>query len=100
MNRAVYSWGRAYGVVWIIDKCEPGAASITNDIERVLADLRQLGVAPDAQPIVYQDSLGRWDRIATRSGDFADFSPLGAASLIDAVRAMEGLPFLPWKDAP
>ncbi|WP_354686247.1 hypothetical protein [Cupriavidus necator] len=57
MNRASYRLGRDQWRVWIIDKKDsPNAPSITDDAERVIADLTQLGVDPDTQPIIYQDS--------------------------------------------
>ena len=82
--RATYRWGRALGVVWIEDLDE-GGASVTNDAERVVADLAQQGVQPDAQPIVYRDSMGRWDRLATRSGRFSSFHAIGGATLGEAI---------------
>lgn len=87
MTRAVYKWGRRDGVVWIIDKDE--GRSVTNDVERVIADLTQLGVDPDAQPIIYCDSMGRWDQIATRRGRFAGFVALAAATFADALARLK-----------
>ncbi len=105
MNCAVYKWRREYGVVWIVDlasednpRAPQGAASVTNDAERVIADLVELGVVPDAQPILYRDSRGCWDRLRTRNGRFDDFGPIGAASLYQAVRALRGLSFTRWRD--
>lgn len=85
MKRATYRWGRDFGVVWIVDLDEDGA-SVTNDAERVVVDLVQFGVSPDAQPIIYRDSMGQWDRILTRGGRFHGFQSLGGArSLQEAV---------------
>jgi hypothetical protein len=87
MNRAVYAWGREFGVVWIIDRDEIGAASVTNDVERVIRDLQALAVDVDAQPLVYRDSTGRWDQIETRAGRFAGFRSLGGAKALDEALA-------------
>jgi hypothetical protein len=90
MNRANYKWGRKLGVVWIQDlDNDDNAPSVTNDVERVIADLVQLGVTPESQPIVYVDSMGRWDRIRTRGGRFLSFEYLGAATLSEAVSRLD-----------
>jgi hypothetical protein len=94
--RATYSWGRATidgatSVVWIVDKDE-GGASVTNDVERVIADLVQLGVDPDAQPIIYRDSMGFWDRLVTRGGRFHTFQSLrGSTTLEGALKRIKEL---------
>lgn len=90
MPRAVYRWGRRDGVVWIEDKDE--GASVTNDVVRVLADLAVLGVDADAQPIVYRDSMGRWDRIMTAAGRFTGFAPLNASTLVEALAHLRAKP--------
>lgn len=86
MSRADYRWGSKSGVVWIED-LDLGGRSVTNDIERVVADLVQLGVQVDAQPIVYCDSLGQWDQVMTRGGRFRSFQSLGGARSFDVALA-------------
>jgi hypothetical protein len=89
--RASYGWGRSMGVVWIVDKDE-GGASVTNDAERVIADLVQQGVDPDAQPIIYRDSMGYWDRLVTRDGRFHGFQSLrGSSTLEGAIKRLKEL---------
>lgn len=97
--RAVYRWYRALGVVCIEDADEVGAASVTNDVERVLADLEHLGVDLNAQPIVYRDSMGYWDQIVVRGGRFFAFQTLrssrtleGAISHLPAPLVIKGQP--------
>ncbi len=52
-----------------------GPRSITNDVEAILEDLQRGGLELDA-PIVYRDSMGRWDEIRHAKGRFTRFAPL------------------------
>lgn len=73
INKAIYSVERVdHGarIVWIID--EDGPKSITNDAERVVADVNS---NYRKYRIVYRDTEGRWDELLHNDGTFTDFRP-------------------------
>lgn len=90
MHRAIYKWGKTIGGVWIIDKDE--GASVTNDAERVIADIADFGVDFTTCRVVYQDTTGRWDELVVRDGKFAGFAPIGATTRADALAAIGAAP--------
>ncbi len=91
MNRAKYSAGVDHGgpdIIWVVDEQEDGAASVTNDAERVVEDVVRLH---GSHPVVYQDSDGRWDGLLHEDGAFTGFQPLVADSRTRAVALMRSL---------
>ncbi len=74
------------GVLCIID-LNKGRKSVTNDIENVLAIIKQ--EQPewrlDSLPVIYRDSRGIWDGIKTVRGHFVDFYPIAKIKLDDAL---------------
>jgi hypothetical protein len=72
------------GVLVLFDR-DCGSMSLTNDAERVLAEeaLRRGAAMPTT--VIYRDSAGRYDRLRHRGGVFGGFSPIGAASLDEAL---------------
>lgn len=84
MARASFVWELAGDVLLIFDQ-NLGGPSVTNDIEQVLARIAACGVDLDKRRIIYRDSEGRWDRVATRGGQFAHFIPLDALSPQEAL---------------
>lgn len=46
--------------VWIIDLDEPGCKSVTNDANRIVAELHK--THPHYR-IIYKDSMGNWDEL-------------------------------------
>lgn len=83
-RRADFSWQIVRGVVCVIDH-DTGGASVTNDAENVIRDLVEAGVNLAAMPVIYRDSMGVWDQLVVRDGEFADFRSLGATSLREAL---------------
>lgn len=78
MNRAKYSAGLddqgTPPVIWVVDEQEDGAASVTNDAERVVAEVVKLY---GDLIIIYQDSDGLWDQLRHKSGVFESFGHVG-----------------------
>jgi hypothetical protein len=90
-NRAKYSAGVDHGgpdIIWVVDEQEDGAASVTNDAERVVAEVVRIH---GNNPIVYRDSDGRWDGLLHEDGEFTGFQPMGADSRNRAVALMRSL---------
>ncbi|MGF6265318.1 hypothetical protein OKW49_006311 [Paraburkholderia youngii] len=71
-SRAQYSYSVEPPFICIIDHND-GARSVTNDAERVIADLVADGFRVDEYVIIYQDSEGVWDRMLTADGAFLCF---------------------------
>ena len=61
-------------VVWIRDRDEDGARSVTNDAERVVRELLER-FAPETPRIIYRDSMGRWDELKHDGARFTGFAP-------------------------
>ena len=78
MLRSRYTWRRTGRVLTIVD--QNGQRSVTNDVERVIADLVERGVPGiDDLVILYRDSMGAWCGIETFLGRFSRFVPVGRA---------------------
>lgn len=80
------------GVLCIFDLNEDGRKSVTNGIDYVLRRL-EAGGTDITLPIVYRDSMDRWDGIRTKRSKFAPFDAfihIDAPSQKEAVkRALE-----------
>lgn len=64
----------AEDMVWIVD-LDRGNRSVTNDAERVVAELaKQYG----ERRIIYRDSMGRWDELVHEAGRFTGYRPVPA----------------------
>lgn len=50
-------------ILAIIDSCEPGSTSVTNDAENVISHFKKHGLLRPETLVVYRDSEGRWDQI-------------------------------------
>lgn len=69
--RADYSYTIEDNVIAVID-LDLGSKSVTNDIEKVLEDIRaELGTLA-GYAVIYRDSMGRWDgvRLIGKSVEF------------------------------
>lgn len=90
-RRSVYSFTylEPDDVLCVIDMNAPGSASVTNDAENVVEDLRHAGYDLSTARIVYRDSDGTWDEILVSNGRFAGFGSLGAESESEAVAMLE-----------
>lgn len=77
MKRASYSeWAITPGFVFIADTCKPGAASVTNDAERVVSEcLGQYG----ERRIIYRDSEGSWSELLHTGIQFRGYGPYDGA---------------------
>lgn len=86
MGRADYDYHDDGEVLLILDK-GTGGRSVTNDAEAVIADFAARGIDVDKRRVIYRDSTGRWDGMATRHGTFAGFIMLGVHTLPQAIAA-------------
>lgn len=59
--------------VAIRDSCTPGCLSLTNDIERVVAELVSRGTLLPTQRLYYYDSEGDLSRVEVKEGKFVRF---------------------------
>ena len=79
IHRSRYDAKVQGGAILIFDRSIEGsgvdAISVTNDAERVVADLKDRGLGI-ALPVIYRDSMGRWDGMTVIDGRFAGFYPL------------------------
>lgn len=64
--------------------------SVTNDAERVIADLAERGF-PLTLPVIYQDSSGRWDGMTVSAGAFESFYALNKPNSTDYADARAAL---------
>ncbi|CAH2606312.1 conserved protein of unknown function (plasmid) [Rhodovastum atsumiense] len=68
--------------ITIRDTGHDSTKSVTNDAERVVLDLRERGFKLN-MPVIYCDSMGRWDGLTIRNGVFAGFYPLNSPGSTD-----------------
>lgn len=69
---ADFTWEIRNGVVCIVDL--DSGASVTNDVDNVLARISADGVDLRAHPVIYRDSMGIWDEIVVNAdGSFTGF---------------------------
>ena len=80
MFRARYTARREDGAIIVEDR--DLGRSVTNDAENVIADLREREFDLSL-PVIYRDTMGRYDGLTVRDGRFAGFYPLNAASSTD-----------------
>ena len=59
-------------IVWIRDLDRLGTMSVTNDAERVVAELNTLH---RGHRIIYQDSMKNWDELLHADGKFIGYRP-------------------------
>lgn len=89
--RAKYSAGLEPGdcpVIWVEDEFEQGCMSVTNDAERVVAEVVKLY---GDHPIVYEDTMGRWDQLRHKAGVFERFGKIAVWDRHQAVWAVRQL---------
>lgn len=77
-----YYWLVRRGVLAIIDLGDVGAQSVTNGIETVLKDISiELGQQIRI-PVIYKDSMGRWDQVVMDdNGAFDHFHAIDARDI-------------------
>jgi hypothetical protein len=83
--RAYYEHKLIGGVLCVIDLNQEGARSVTNDAEKVVAELHAKGLLPAGRKLIYRDSTGIWDEMLVEAGRFTRFAPLRTNSLLDAL---------------
>jgi hypothetical protein len=79
---------KPFGVA--IEDLDDGYCSVTNGAELVVREVHQRIKGAAFFPIVYRDSMGRWDQLQHRNGEFIGFAPLGAATMEQALHAAGG----------
>lgn len=81
---ADFTWGIRSGVVCIVDP--DTGASVTNDVDSVLARISADGVDLHAHPVIYRDSMGIWDEIVMDDrGGFDGFLGINERGLDAAI---------------
>jgi hypothetical protein len=84
--RAYYEHKLISGVLCVIDLNQAGARSVTNDAEKVVAELYAKGLLPEGRQLIYRDTEGMWDEMLWQgAGKFAGFAMLRTHSLLDAL---------------
>lgn len=76
MYRARYTARIEDGAIVVEDRDR--GLSVTNDADNVIADLRERGFDLSL-PVIYRDTMGRWDGLTVRAGRFDGFYPLNPA---------------------
>ena len=59
-------------IVWLVDNDSEGCKSVTNDAERVCAEIEKLY---PGHRIIYRDSMGNWDEHVHHGGHFKHYAP-------------------------
>jgi hypothetical protein len=88
--RAVYSVSAVRdGFVCLID--DDKGRSITNAAEEVIAELITAGYDLSNKRVIYRDTMGLWDELVVKNGQFSDFRPIRETDLDCAIaKAREG----------
>lgn len=83
-STADYTYELHGSVVCIID--HDNGMSVTNDIERVLADIQGEGVPLGAHRVIYRDTMGVWDEVVLNDdGTFKAFKSVNEQQLSAAL---------------
>lgn len=86
-HRATYTVSDQAAAIVVEDR--GGGRSVTNGAEEVIEDLRARGLDL-AKPVIYRDTMGRWDVLRVADGRFDGFAPLGGAETFpEAVLALK-----------
>ena len=70
--------------VFVVTDLDKGGISVTNDIENVLQDL-SYSMDLGGRPVIYRDSMGRFDGVNHILGRFVSFSSLNETNVYAAV---------------
>lgn len=87
--RARFSY-RLTNQVVLVEDWNDGAMSVTNDAERVVGYLNEIGALTNERRVIYRDSEGRWDELKHERGEFIGFGYIGARTADDAIKAIRG----------
>jgi hypothetical protein len=68
-----------------------GGKSVTNDAERVVAELLQTRQLFPNQRLLYRDTASSWDELLHDGSRFTGFRHIGGDSFGDAIRRARGL---------
>ena len=92
MQRSRYTARTDGGVIVVEDQLQDAGSirSVTNDAELVIADLGERGFDLSL-PVIYRDTMGRWDGLTVRGGKFAGFYPLNNADSASYAEALTKL---------
>lgn len=89
MNRADFEFEVVNGVLCIVD-LNLGNASVTNDIENVLRDIKRYSqrIFPiTVEHVIYRDSDGTWDLVVfgKQTGNFIGFESINEKNQHEAI---------------
>jgi hypothetical protein len=83
LNGCQYTVSLEPGFICLVDLDQ--GATITNIAEAVICQLHQDGFDLVGNRVLYQDTMGNWDEIHVRDGQFAGFAPLNATAKAQAI---------------
>jgi hypothetical protein len=86
MKGETMGWSATFeaGVICVVDDCQ--GKSVTNDAENIIRALIEDGFDLTKHRLIYRDSMGIWDGIRVRNGQFAGFVPLQRDDKSEAIR--------------
>jgi hypothetical protein len=77
------------GFVCLID--DDNGRSITNAAEEVIVELIAAGYDLNSKRVIYRDTMGFWDELVVKNGQFSYFRSIGETDLDRAIaKAREG----------
>lgn len=89
ISRSVYSVQVRDGFICLVD--EDKGRCIRNAAEDVIAELIAAGYDLDNKRVIYRDTMGFWDELVVKNGQFSDFRPIRETDLDRAItKAREG----------
>jgi hypothetical protein len=89
--RSVYSLTEHGEFLCLVDSGK--GRSITNDAEAVVADLAAAGHDLARKRVLYRDTMGLWDELVVKDGQFSHFAPIHERDVQSAIiKARSGAP--------
>lgn len=64
--------------------------TVTNEARNIIAALVGQGIDVDAHLVIYRDTMGVWDRIVTKHGEFAGFESINERDVLMAKAVARG----------
>jgi hypothetical protein len=86
--RATYSYACEQGVHVLTD--ENGSVTLLSEIEHVIADLHRNG-ADLTLPVIAADSLGYFERVIVKDGEFFSLMALDTKDRAQAIRTVQSI---------
>ena len=94
--RSIYSVTEHDEFLCLIDSGQ--GRSITNDAEAVIAELAAAGYDLGRKRVLYRDTMGYWDELVVKDGQFSHFRPIHETDLSRAIAKARRGPLPPAAD--